>query len=244
MLLAAAYIMAVSPIFVYPQYLGPLAFLLLLFSVPWDASGERRRALYVILGGAMLCTQYILIAPQVYAALRPGGSAVAQVLTLQRNARQIVMNDYTCARRFYSLAPLFLLENGVRYPPELAAGPFLMFLRGQRFGDGQPVLDLSARLKTWDPDIVLWGYYLDNPDPNAIAADREVRNSADEAVPCGRTGKLGTMEKLHKVGLPGRLQAVELGQSRRAKPCRRQPVWITASSTSRTGRAPTSSMSR
>jgi hypothetical protein len=178
LLVAAAYIMAVSPIFVYPQYLGPLAFLLLLFSVPWDARGERIRALYVILGGALFVMQCVVLAPQVYAALRPGGSAVAQVLALQRNARQIVMNDYTCARRFYSLAPLFLLENGVRYPPELAAGPFLMFLRGQRFGDGQPVLDLDARLKKWNPDIVLWGFYLDNPDPNAVAADRDVRDYA------------------------------------------------------------------
>ena len=178
LLLAAAYIMAVSPIFVYPQYLGPLAFLLLLFSVPWDLSVQRTRALYVILGGAMFCMQCIIIAPQVYGALRPGGSAVAQVLALQRNARQIVMNGYTCPRRFYSLAPLFLLENGVHYPPELVAGPFLMFLRGQRFGDGRPVLDLDARLKKWDPDIVLWGYYLDNPDPNAEAADRAIRDYA------------------------------------------------------------------
>ena len=208
LLLAAAYIMAVSPIFVYPQYLGPLAFLLLLFSVPWDLSGQRTRALYVILGGAMFCMQCIIIAPQVYAALRPGGSAVAQVLALQRNARQIVMNGYTCPRRFYSLAPLFLLENGVHYPPELAAGPFLMFLRGQRFGDGRPVLDLDARLKKWDPDIVLWGYYLDNPDPNAEAADRAIRDyavgHAFVVVPLGNDQR-----SCHKAGLPRRLQAVE-----------------------------------
>ena len=177
-MLATAYIMAISPIFVYPQYLGPLAFLLFLFSVPWDSSRERARSLYVILGGAMLCMQWIIIAPQVYGAMRRGGSSVAQVLALQRKAREIVMNGYSCARRFYSAAPLFLLENDVRYPPELASGPFLMFLRGQRFANGQAVLDVEARLKEWNPDVVLWGYYLDNPDPNAVATDRAIRDYA------------------------------------------------------------------
>ncbi len=55
LLLVSSYIMAISPIFVHPQYLGPLAFLLLLFSVPWNSGGKATRSMYVILGGAMFC---------------------------------------------------------------------------------------------------------------------------------------------------------------------------------------------
>ena len=58
LLLVAVYRWRVSPVFVIEQYLGPLAFLLLLFSAPWNAASQVKQArLYVFLGGAMLGVQ-------------------------------------------------------------------------------------------------------------------------------------------------------------------------------------------
>jgi hypothetical protein len=179
LLLAAAFVMAISPVYVYPQYFGPLAFLVFLFSAPWVFARNATHRLYVILGGAMFAMQCILMAPLIYQSVKlEGNLAVAQVVKLQDRARQIVGNGYTCERKFYSAAPLFLLENDVKYPPELAAGPFLMFIRGERPAHAGQAFDLEAHIKKWNPDVVLWGYYLGGADPKEDAVDRAIRDYA------------------------------------------------------------------
>ena len=146
LLLAAACAMAVSPIFVFGQYLGPLAFLLLLFSAPWTLTGDRSRFFYLTFGGAMLGMQCIVMAAIVGPdLLRDRTLLVTQVLNAQHKARQIAVDGYGCERKFYSAAPLFLLENEIKYPPELAAGPFLMFfLRGGELAKKGEEFDLAA----------------------------------------------------------------------------------------------------
>jgi hypothetical protein len=189
LVLVAAYIMAISPIFVYPQYFGPLAFLVLLWSAPWDS--DALRPLYVKLGAVLSCAQCIQMTSQIYqGAHQDGDLVVAQVLKLQSKARQLVMSGYQCERKVYSAEPLFLLENGVKYPAELAAGPFLIFMRGEALERKGGAFDLDAHLQKWNPDIVLWGYYLDSGSPNEAATDRAIRdyarNHAFVVVPLGK----------------------------------------------------------
>ena len=184
-----AYVMAISPIFVYPQYFGPLALLILLFSAPWDS--EALRPLYVKLGAVLFCAQCIQMISQTYQGAQPDGDlVVAQVLKLQSRARQIVSDGYRCERKVYTAEPLFLLENGVKYPPELAAGPFIMFMRGEAIERKAKAFDLDGHLQKWNPDIVLWGYYLDSKSPNEAATDRTIRdyarNHAFVVVPLGK----------------------------------------------------------
>ena len=176
-LLTSAGIMAISPVYVFEQYFGPLAFLLFLFSAPWNSTRAATRR-YVILGGVMLCIQSVILAQSVSQSVtRNGNLGVAQVLKLQSHARQIVVNDYNCERKLYTSAPLFLLENDVRYPPELAAGPFLMFLREALARKGEE-FDLNAHIQKWNPDVVMWGYYLGSQEPNEDAVDRIIRDYA------------------------------------------------------------------
>ena len=87
-LLASAALMAVSPVYVFEQYFGPLAFLLLLFAAPWDAPRNATRAIYVTLAGVMLAMQAIVLAQVSSKYVLPDRNlAVAQVLALQRDAR-------------------------------------------------------------------------------------------------------------------------------------------------------------
>jgi hypothetical protein len=179
LLLASAALMAISPIFVFEQYFGPLALLLLLFSAPWHSTGDKLRTLFFVFAGAMVCMQCIILA-QLFGpdTVRNGGLAVAQVRDVQNNARRIVANDYRCEHKLYTAAPLFLLENGVKYPPEMAAGPFLMFLRGAALAQKGEAFDLDAQIKKWNPDIVIWGYHLDSHDPAEDEVDRLIRDYA------------------------------------------------------------------
>ena len=187
LILIFAYLMAISPIFVYPQYFGPLAFLILLFSAPWDS--DAARPLYVTLGVVLFCAQCVLMTSQVYQGVQQD-FVVAQVLKLQAKARQIVMNGYRCERKIYSAEPLLLLENGVKYPPELAAGPFLIFMRGEALERNGKAFDLDSHLQKWNPDIVVWGYYLDSGSSNEAEVDRAIRdyalNHAFVVVPLGK----------------------------------------------------------
>jgi hypothetical protein len=179
LLLAAAAVMAISPVFVFEQYFGPLALLLLLFSAPWHSTGEKQRSLFLVFAGAMVCMQCIILA-QLFGpdTMRNGGLAVAQVRDVQNNARRIVENDYICARKLYTAAPLFLLENGVKYPPEMAAGPFLMFLRDEALAQKGDQFDLDVHIKKWNPDILIWGYHLGSHDPAEDEVDRFIRDYA------------------------------------------------------------------
>ncbi len=180
LLLAAATAMAISPIFLFEQYFGPLAFLLLLFSAPWDASRDRTRLLYLIFAGAMFGMQ-CLITVEMFGpdVIRDRSLVVSQVLEAQKKARRIVMDGYSCERKLYTTAPLFLLENEVRYPTELAVGPFLMFfLRGEVLEQKGQAFDLDAHIKKWNPDIVIWGYHIGSRDPAEDAVDRFIRDYA------------------------------------------------------------------
>ena len=199
LVLAAAAAMAISPIFVFEQYFGPLALLLLLFSAPWHAT-DKPRSLFLVFGGAMVFMQCIILA-QLFGpdTMRNGGLAVAQVRDVQNNARRIVANDYICERKLYTAAPLFLLENGVKYPPEMAAGPFLMFLRGAALANKGEQFDLDAYIKKWNPDILIWGYHLGSPDLAEDEVDRFIRDYA--------TGRDFVVTALGSVGG----HAIELG---------------------------------
>jgi hypothetical protein len=180
LLLAAACAMAVSPVILFGQYFGPLAFLLLLFSAPWSPSGAQTRFRYKIFACAMLCLQAVIVVGIVVPGIsRDGVLVVAEVLNVQKAARQVVAGSYHCERKLYTTVPLFLLENNVKYPPELAAGPFLMiFLRGDSLAQKGLAFDVDAHIKKWDPDIVIWGYFLGSHDPAEDAVDRSIRDYA------------------------------------------------------------------
>jgi hypothetical protein len=165
---------------VFGQYLGPLAFFLLLFSAPWKSTGGRTRFFYLTFGGAMFVMQCVIMAAIVGPdLLRDRTLLVTQVLDVQHRARQIAVDGYSCERKFYSAAPLFLLENEIRYPPELAAGPFLMFfLRGEELAKKGEEFDLAAHIKAWNPDIVIWGYHIGSHEAAEDAVDRHIRDYA------------------------------------------------------------------
>lgn len=180
LLLLAACAMAISPIFVFGQYLGPLAFLLLLYSAPWKPTGDRTRFFYLTFGGAMVVMQCVVMAAIVGPdILRDRSLLVTQVLDVQHKARQIAVDGYSCERKFFSAAPLFLLENEIKYPPEFAAGPFLMFfLRGEELAKKGEAYDLDAHIKAWNPDIVIWGYHVGSREVAEDAVDRAIRDYA------------------------------------------------------------------
>jgi hypothetical protein len=98
---------------------------------------------------------------------------------VQKKARQVAVNDYRCDRRVYTTTPLFLLENEIKYPPELVAAPFLMLLlRGDVLARKGEAYDLEAHMNKWSPDIVVWGYFLDSRDGAEDAVDRFVKDYA------------------------------------------------------------------
>jgi len=180
LLLAATCAMAISPIILFGQYFGPLAFLLLLFCAPWRPSGDQIRLRYKIFAGAMLCLQAVIVVGIIGAGVSRDGDLVAvEVLKTQKAARQVVAGGYRCERKLYTTVPLFLLENDIKYPPELAAGPFLMiFLRGDSLVKKGLAFDIDQHINKWDPDIVIWGYFLGSHDAAEDAVDRSIRDYA------------------------------------------------------------------
>ena len=180
LLLVATCVMAMSPVILFGQYFGPLAFLLLLFSAPWMPSGDQIRFRYKIFACAMLCLQAVIVVGIVSPGVsREGDLVVAEVLKAQGAARAVVAGSYHCERKLYTSVPLFLLENNVKYPPELAAGPFLMiFLRGDSLARRGLAFDVDTHIKKWDPDIVIWGYFLGSHDAAEDAVDRSIRDYA------------------------------------------------------------------
>jgi len=179
LLLAAAAAMAISPIFVYEQYFAPLVLLLFLFSAPWTLSAGRTRRLYMICAGMLFGMQCVILARQLGPEVIREDNVVTQVLKVQKKARQIAVDDYRCQRRLYTTTPLFLLENEIKYPPELVAAPFLMLLlRGEVLARKGEAYDLDAHMNKWDPDIVIWGYFLGSQDGAEDAVDRFVHDYA------------------------------------------------------------------
>jgi hypothetical protein len=181
-LVVSAYAMAISPFFVFVQYFAPLALLLLQFSIPHPLTSEKLRFRYVIFLVVLFCAQAgIMIERGIwYYSSRSGGLDVLEVIKLQGRAREIVDDQYKCERKFYSAEPLFLLDNKIKYPSELAAGPFLLFLsRRDLTGIGKD-FDVIARINRWKPDVVIWGYFLENITQPADEVDRIIRDYAIE----------------------------------------------------------------
>jgi hypothetical protein len=169
-----AYLMAISPGTPFPGYFAPLAFLVLLFSVPWRQSSKTLRTPYIIFSTLLLCFQatFIII------LISNHGPALWQVVNIQSNARKIVDSNYKCDRRFYSAEPIFLLDNKVKYPRELAAGPFLLFLGRRALTEIGSEFDVTSRIKSWDPDVVIWGYFLDRESSEREEVDKAIRDYA------------------------------------------------------------------
>jgi len=164
---------------VYEQYFAPLVLLLFLFSTPWSLSAGQTQRLYMICAGALWCMQCVILAKQLGPEVFRKDNVVTQVLAVQKKARQVVVNDYKCERRVYTTTPLFLLENEIKYPPELVAAPFLMLLlRGEVLARKGEAYDLEAHMNKWSPDIVVWGYFLDSRDGAEDAVDRFVKDYA------------------------------------------------------------------
>ncbi len=178
-LVALACLMAISPVVVFNQYLAPAAFLLFLFSMPRPFFGRGIRARYVFLSVALLVFQSFTTIWLTYYFFQDGEPDVLRVLRIQARANEIVGSQYKCERKFYSAEPLFLLENRVKYPRELASGPFLLFLGRSanlsRFGNE---FDVTTSITRWNPDIVIWGYFLGSKDPGQDEVDRAVRDYA------------------------------------------------------------------
>jgi hypothetical protein len=180
-------VMAVSPLSLYAEYLAPIAFLLFLFSVPWQGD-DRARSTYLMFGGVLLCFQLVLMGQGIARLLLRDGIALTQVLRTQAKAHRVIGKDYLCERKLYSPEPLFLL-GGAKYPPELAAGPYVMSLRSESaMGGDDP--QFIARIEAWNPDVVIWGYFLGGPDRGNDAVDRMTRDYAlahnFTVVPLGR----------------------------------------------------------
>ena len=169
-----AYLMAISPGIPFPGYFAPLAFLVFLFSVPWRQSSKTLRTPYIIFSALLLCFQatFIII------LITTHGPALRQVMDIQSEARKIVDSNYKCDRRFYSAEPIFLLDNKIKYPRELAAGPFLLFLGRRALTEIGSDFDVMSRIKLWDPDVVIWGYFLDDEVSERDEVDRAIRDYA------------------------------------------------------------------
>lgn len=178
-LIASAYFMAAAPGFVYDEFLAPLAFLLVLFSVPSVSSSERLQSRYIIFFFVLFCTQTaIMIERGTSYWLNFSGKAfdVVEVIKIQNRAQKIVDLTYSCSGKLYTAEPVFLLNAKIQYPRELAAGPFLLFLQQdlRKLGDD---FDVTNRIERWQPDIVIWGYYV-NRDPTGDKVDRIVQSYA------------------------------------------------------------------
>ena len=169
-----AYLMAISPGIPFPGYFAPLAFFVFLFSVPWRQSSKMLRKPYIIFSSLLLCFQ----ATFMIILLTTRGPALQQVMNIQSKVRTIVDSNYKCDRRFYSAEPIFLLDNKIKYPRELAAGPFLLFLGRRALTEIGSDFDVMSRIKQWDPDIVIWGYFLDDDVSERDEVDRAIRDYA------------------------------------------------------------------
>ena len=90
------------------------------------------------------------------------------------------MSNYRCQRKFYSAEPLFLLDSRVKYPRELVAGPFLLFVKGGNLAGTGQEFDLQGRIVQWNPDVVIWGYFLGAKASGEDGADRAIRDYALE----------------------------------------------------------------
>jgi hypothetical protein len=169
-----AYLMAISPGIPFPGYFAPLAFFVFLFSVPWRQSSRMLRKPYIIFSSLLLCFQ----ATFMIILLTTHGPSLQQVMNIQSKVRTIVDSNYKCERRFYSAEPIFLLDNKIKYPRELVAGPFLLFLGRRALTEIGSDFDVVSRIKLWDPDVVIWGYFLDDEVSARDEVDRAIRDYA------------------------------------------------------------------
>ena len=178
-LIAFACLMALSPVVVFNQYLGPAAFLLFLFSMPVPFSSRSIRDRYIFLSAVLLVFQSITTIRLTYNFFQNGEPDVLRVLRIQAHASEIIGSQYKCERKLYSAEPLFMLENNVKYPRELASGPFLLFLgRSAELSKLGNEFEVTTSITRWNPDIVIWGYFLGSESPGQDEVDRAVWNYA------------------------------------------------------------------
>jgi len=172
--------MAVVARTIYPQYLAPLVLFLMFFCLPErEAPLERKHALWVI-GMTFFVIQFSALLVQTgQRALGERHLAVLEVVKMQRQAEAIAKSLNKCDRRLYSSQPLFLLSRDVEYPPELAAGPYLLALRGGSLKPEDIGVDIDARLKQWAPNLLIYGFYA-NQDSNFAEVDAKIQDYGKE----------------------------------------------------------------
>jgi hypothetical protein len=179
--LACSLVMAVAARTVYPQYLAPLAMLLLFFGLPdLGTSAERRRILWII-GATFFIVQFsTLLVHTAQRLVNEKDLAIFEVTKMQREAARIAKTLSKCDRRLYSSQPLFLLSKDVKYPVELGAGPFLLALRGGALKPENVGVDIDARLNEWAPNVLIYGFYADQNYGNFLEVDDKIHNYAKE----------------------------------------------------------------
>jgi hypothetical protein len=182
-------VMAVAGRTIFPQYLAPLAMLVMFFCLPdLGTPPERKRVLWII-GVTFFAIQSSTLLLPAAKAVITGDLLMLKAVKIQRQAARIAATLNNCDRRFYSAEPLFLLTEDVKYPAELGAGPFLLALRGGLLKPEDVGVDIDARLKEWAPNLVIYGYYgpwQKNSQPavpdfsSFSEVDDKIRNYANE----------------------------------------------------------------
>jgi len=153
---------------------------LMFFCLPErEAPLERKHALWVI-GMTFFVIQFSALLVQTgQRALGEMHLAILEVVKMQRQAEAIAKSLNKCDRRLYSSQPLFLLSRDVEYPPELAAGPYLLALRGGSLKPEDIGVDIDARLKQWAPNLLIYGFYA-NQDSNFAEVDAKIQDYGKE----------------------------------------------------------------
>jgi hypothetical protein len=172
-------VMAILPRTVNPQYLAPLAMVLMFFCLPdLGTPLERKRTLWII-GVTFFVIQFSSMLIQLAQRIASEKHlAILEVVNMQRQAASIAATLTKCDRRIYTSQPLFLLSKDVRYPAELGAGPFLLALRGGMLRPEDVGVDIDARLDSWAPNILIYGFYADQNYNNFLEVDAKVQNYA------------------------------------------------------------------
>ncbi len=177
--LGCSIVMAISPRTVNPQYLAPLAMFLMFFCLPdLGTSLDRKRSLWII-GVTFFVIQFSSMLIQLAQRIASERHlAILEVVNMQRQAANIAATLTKCDRRIYTSQPLFLLSKDVQYPAELGAGPFLLALRGGMLRPEDVGVDIDARLDSWAPNILIYGFYADRNYNNFLEVDSKVQDYA------------------------------------------------------------------
>lgn len=175
-LLLLAYAMAIVPRVLFPQYLAVLAAFVCFLAVEFVANLEAGQRRIGIVSLAIFCVVQFSLTVPAFNFLRLNEYSVSQVASIQERARATVSVLGGCAPRprVFTTQPAFFLADNVEYFPATAAGPFWF-----RLFDGLPrghehSRDIEADLEAFQPDIVVFGYYLG--DSGVGNVDRMLRD--------------------------------------------------------------------